>query len=195
MRGQAREAALLAGCAAAAEPAAERPLRLERGGDAPASRAGGDRERLLAGQEAASLANPARDCSLPQSLGLCPEGQLTLIDGIECGSGHFTCNCCLQLAGYAEQLACASPFELNRCKGQLKCIACPADAPPFGAAAVARRIPQSAFEILHAATVRATETSRDAQMQADYDRRLREAERRMGEVQAASVAELRTHAS
>jgi Protein kinase domain len=143
----------------------------------------------VAAEAAAEAENPQRECALPQCLGLCePEPQLRLSDGIECTRGHFTSNACL--TGYARQLA-FDPAQLNRYRGKIRCMGCPDDAPPFGDAEVARRIPQDAFNALNAAAVRAMEGELNAALEREFNARLRAIELRMG--QNASVRQLRDY--
>lgn len=144
-------------------------------------------ERLRAAEEGAAVARAAaaRECCI---FAAC-DGGLTLDDGLECGpGGHFTCAGCLALLVEAE--AAAPPADLARRAGA---VICPlrgqgCAAPPFSAAALARRVPEATFARHNAAAVRARERALAAAMQANYDARLRDAERRLAEGQARAAA-------
>jgi len=109
--------------------------------------------------------------------------------GIACSAEHFTCNGCL--VDLVRSQCSDDPFELVERKGQAVCSLCPRDAPPFSSATLAQRIPDAVFAQLHTATVRATEAATTIKLENQYQARLREMERRLGE--NASVAQLRQH--
>jgi hypothetical protein len=156
-----------------ATPSAEECLLAEELRDAHAELA-----RLRAADDAAVAQRvlTARQCCLFTA---CPDGQLALADGLDCGQGHFTCSGCL--AAFAADQVAATPAELARRGGRLFCPLRPQGcaSPPFSAAALARTLPDDLFLRCNAAEVRAKERELLQEVHTGYEERLRAMERDM----------------